>query len=70
MSKLEEFKVDESKEWFGEYWPKGAPKQIYEVEGIVVEPLFEGFQRERRIVLLLLSILHQVREAYFWCRLP
>ncbi|MHA1487694.1 MAG: AMP-binding protein, partial [Promethearchaeota archaeon] len=45
MSKLREFKVDESKVWFGEYWPKGVPKQIYEVEGIVVEPLFEGFQR-------------------------
>ncbi len=47
MSKLEEFKVDESKVWFGDYWPEGVPKQIYEVEGIVVEPLFEGFQRER-----------------------
>jgi len=45
MSKLEEFKVDESKVWFGEYWPEGVPKQIYEVEGIVVEPLFDGFQR-------------------------
>ncbi len=32
MSKLEEFKVDESKVWFGEYWPEGVPKQIYEVE--------------------------------------
>ncbi len=45
MSKLREFKVDESKVWFGDYWPEGVPKQIYEVEGIVVEPLFEGFQR-------------------------
>ncbi|MHA1350311.1 MAG: hypothetical protein ACTSPZ_05670 [Promethearchaeota archaeon] len=26
---------------------KRVPKQIYEVDGIVVEPLFEGFQRER-----------------------
>jgi len=45
MSRLKEFKVDESKVWFGEYWPKGVPKQIYDVEGIVIEPLFDGFQR-------------------------
>jgi len=45
MSKLEEFKVDEKKVWFGGYWPKGVPKQIYDVEGIVIEPLFEGFMK-------------------------
>jgi len=28
MSKLEEFKVDESKVWFGEYWPKGFPNRF------------------------------------------
>jgi len=46
MPSLEEFKVDERKIWFnGGYWPSGVPKQIYEVEGIVIEPLFDGFVR-------------------------
>lgn len=45
MTTLNDFKVDENKVWFGEYWPKGVPKQIFDVEGAVIEPLFEGFIR-------------------------
>ena len=45
MTSLNDFKVDEKKVWFGEYWAEGVPKQIYDVEGIVIEPLLEGFMR-------------------------
>ncbi|TFF63447.1 MAG: hypothetical protein EU521_01675 [Promethearchaeota archaeon] len=46
MSKLSKFKVDERKVWFnGGYWPEGVPKQIYDVEGIMIEPLYWGFKR-------------------------
>ncbi|NHJ23875.1 MAG: hypothetical protein EAX89_04835 [Candidatus Lokiarchaeota archaeon] len=45
MTSLEDFKVNEKKVWFGEYWPEGVPKQIHEVEGAVMEPLFQGFMR-------------------------
>ncbi|MHA1376348.1 MAG: AMP-binding protein [Promethearchaeota archaeon] len=46
MTSLKGFKVNENKVWFnGGYWPTGVPKQIYDVEGIVIEPLFDGFIR-------------------------
>ncbi|MFW9952411.1 MAG: AMP-binding protein [Candidatus Thorarchaeota archaeon] len=45
MTSLVDFKVNGEKVWFGEYWPKGVPNQIYEVEGAVIEPLFQGFMR-------------------------
>jgi len=46
MSNLEKFKVNEKKVWFtGGYWPSGVPKQVYDVEGIVIESLLDGFIR-------------------------
>lgn len=46
MPDLKDFYVDENKVWFtGGHWPEGVPKQIYEIEDIVVEPLFDGFIR-------------------------
>ena len=45
MTTLNDFKVDEKKVWFGDYWPEGVPKQIYEGDGIVIEALLEGFMR-------------------------
>ena len=45
MTSLKDFKVDENKAWFGDYWSTGVPKQIFNVEGAVIEPLFQGFMR-------------------------
>ena len=46
MASLEDFKVKENKVWFtGGYWPEGVPTQITDVEGIVIEPLYDGFLR-------------------------
>jgi len=39
-----EFLVDENKIWFtGGYWPEGVPKQLKDVEGIDITPLWKGF---------------------------
>ena len=39
-----EFLVDENKIWFtGGYWPEGVPKQLKDVEGIEITPLWDGF---------------------------
>ena len=39
-----EFLVDESKVWFtGGYWPEGVPHQIKDIEGIEINPMWEGF---------------------------
>ena len=44
MPDLKDFHVDENKVWFtGGHWPEGVPHQIYDVEDISVEPLYEGF---------------------------
>ncbi|MBD3195528.1 MAG: AMP-binding protein [Candidatus Lokiarchaeota archaeon] len=46
MPSLKDFEVDENKVWFtGGYWPEGVPKQLYDVEGAVIEPMFDGFIR-------------------------
>jgi len=46
MPSLKDFYVDENKIWFtGGHWPKGVPHQIYDIEGIVIEPLFKGYVR-------------------------
>jgi len=39
-----EFLVDENKIWFtGGYWPEGVPKQLKDVDGIDITPLWKGF---------------------------
>ena len=39
-----EFLVDENKVWFtGGYWPEGVPKQLKDVEGMDITPLWKGF---------------------------
>ncbi len=39
-----EFLVDENKVWFtGGYWPEGVPKQLKDVEGVEITPLWKGF---------------------------
>ncbi|MBY8981144.1 MAG: AMP-binding protein [Candidatus Lokiarchaeota archaeon] len=39
-----EFLVDESKVWFtGGYWPEGVPRQLKDVGGIEMLPMWEGF---------------------------
>jgi long-chain acyl-CoA synthetase len=44
VTSLKDFHVDENKVWFTEgYWPEGVPKQIYDIEGVKVEPLYDGF---------------------------
>ena len=50
MTDLNDFLVDESKVWFGEYWPEGVPKQIYEVEDIRVESLYDGFINQAELL--------------------
>ena len=46
MTSIRDFKVDENKIWFtGGYWPSGVPHQIFDSEGIQIDPLFEGFIR-------------------------
>lgn len=47
MPELTDFHVDENKVWFtGGYWPEGVPKQIADVEGVYVSPLFEGYLKQ------------------------
>ena len=46
MTSLEDdrFIVNEQKAWFtGGYWPEGVPKQLKDVEGIEIIPMWEGF---------------------------
>ena len=39
-----EFLVDENKVWFtGGYWPEGVPKQLKDVKGVEITPLWKGF---------------------------
>jgi len=45
MPSLEDFTVDETKVWFGKYWPTGVPKQFKGVSNVKITPLFEGFER-------------------------
>ncbi|MHA1492039.1 MAG: AMP-binding protein, partial [Promethearchaeota archaeon] len=46
MTSLKDFHVDENKAWFTSgYWPEGVPHQINDIEGIKVEPLYEGYVR-------------------------
>ena len=47
MPNLKDFHVDENKVWFtGGYWPEGVPHQIYDIEGIVIESLYEIYKRQ------------------------
>ncbi len=47
MTNLKDFQVDEKKVWFtGGSWPKGVPKQIYQVPDVDVLPLAEGFRKQ------------------------
>ncbi len=44
MTSLEDFLVDENKVWFTEgYWPEGVTKQLKDVEGIEVSPMWKGY---------------------------
>ncbi len=44
MTSLEDFLVDENKVWFtGGYWPEGVPKQLKDVEGIEIGPMWQEF---------------------------
>jgi long-chain acyl-CoA synthetase len=44
MTDLKDFHIDENKVWFNSgYWPEGVPHQIYEIEGVKVDPLYEGY---------------------------
>ncbi|TFG00531.1 MAG: hypothetical protein EU541_01905 [Promethearchaeota archaeon] len=46
MPSLNDYLVDEEKVWFtGGYWPEGVPPQLKDVEGVKVEPMFDGFVR-------------------------
>jgi non-ribosomal peptide synthetase component E (peptide arylation enzyme) len=46
MPSLKDFEVDRNKVWFTEgYWPEGVPKQLYDVDGVIIEPMFDGFIR-------------------------
>jgi len=46
MPSLDDFLVDEKKVWFtGGYWPEGVPHQLKDVEGVKIEPMFDGFVR-------------------------
>jgi long-chain acyl-CoA synthetase len=39
-----EYIVDENKVWFTEgYWPEGVPKQLKDIEGVEVSPMWEGY---------------------------
>jgi long-chain acyl-CoA synthetase len=41
-----EFIVDENKVWFtGGYWPEGVPKQLKDVEGIRIQPMWDDFMK-------------------------
>ena len=44
MTSLEDFLVDEKKVWFtGGYWPEGVPKQLKDVKGIEISPMWQSF---------------------------
>ena len=43
MTDLNDFLVDESKVWFGEYWPEGVPKQLKDIENVAVNSVWDGF---------------------------
>ena len=44
MPSLEDFIVDENKVWFTErYWPEGVPKQLKDVDGVEISPMWEGY---------------------------
>jgi long-chain acyl-CoA synthetase len=43
MPSLDDFIVDENKVWFGEYWPEGVPKQLKDVDGVKISPMWEGY---------------------------
>ena len=43
VTDLNDFLVDESKVWFGEYWPEGVPKQIKDIEDVAVNSIWDGF---------------------------
>ncbi|MFX1316692.1 MAG: AMP-binding protein [Promethearchaeota archaeon] len=44
MTSLDDFLVDENKIWFTEgYWPEGVPKQLRDVEGVKITPMWEGY---------------------------
>ncbi|MFX1411840.1 MAG: AMP-binding protein [Promethearchaeota archaeon] len=44
MTSLDDFLVDENKVWFTEgYWPEGVPKQLKDVEGVKITPMWEGY---------------------------
>ncbi|TFG06664.1 MAG: hypothetical protein EU539_07040 [Promethearchaeota archaeon] len=44
MTSLDDFIVDENKVWFTEgHWPEGVPKQLKDVEGIKITPMWENY---------------------------
>ncbi|MFW9940591.1 MAG: AMP-binding protein [Candidatus Thorarchaeota archaeon] len=44
MPSLEDFIIDENKIWFTEgYWPEGVPKQLKDVDGVEISPMWEGY---------------------------
>jgi long-chain acyl-CoA synthetase len=44
MPSLDDFIVDENKVWFTEgYWPEGVPKQLKDVDGVKITPMWEGY---------------------------
>ncbi|MFW9874130.1 MAG: AMP-binding protein [Candidatus Thorarchaeota archaeon] len=44
MPNLNDFIVDEDKVWFTEgYWPEGVPKQLKDVDGVEISPMWEGY---------------------------
>ncbi|MFX0083280.1 MAG: AMP-binding protein [Candidatus Hodarchaeota archaeon] len=44
MPSLDDFIVDENKVWFTEgYWPEGVPKQVKDVDGVEISPMWEGY---------------------------
>ncbi|MBD3253446.1 MAG: AMP-binding protein [Candidatus Lokiarchaeota archaeon] len=44
MPDLKDYSVDENKIWFtGGHWPEGVPKQLYDVEGIDITPMWKNY---------------------------
>ena len=42
MPSLDDYLVDENKIWFTEgYWPEGVPKQLKDVDGVKITPMWE-----------------------------
>ena len=47
MTDLKDFHVDEKKVWFtGGHWPKGVPKQIYDLPDLEILPMSDGFKKQ------------------------